>query len=97
MGLRTTLGNENRRRPRAGGDPSRLDSRLRRNDGWAVVHRIGGNKPRMSMKTKDKDKKSRSRELERSKVGAAVNSYASTTHDSGLSTSENERTNRKCL
>jgi len=32
MGLRPTLGEENRRRPREGGDPWRVDSRFRGND-----------------------------------------------------------------
>ena len=32
MGLWPTRGNENPRRPRAGGDPCRMDSRLRGND-----------------------------------------------------------------
>jgi len=32
IGLGPTLGNENRRRPREGGDPFRVDSRFRGND-----------------------------------------------------------------
>ena len=39
MGLWSTRGNENPRRPREGGDPWRVDSRLRGNDVVGAIFR----------------------------------------------------------